>query len=74
MSDMFHQAERPPVSRPRRLGQILLLFLLVVLAALFVEHWRGEQANHTKQKSFSLSSSFLIYAVQHFPGAQESSV
>ena len=44
MADFFQKAERPPVSRPRRLGQILLLFLLVGLAALFVEHWRGERA------------------------------
>jgi hypothetical protein len=44
MADLFQIADVPPVSRKRRLAQLILLLLLVTLAALFVEHWRGERA------------------------------
>jgi hypothetical protein len=44
MADFFKGADVPPISRKRRLAQLLFLLLLVTLAALFVEHWRGERA------------------------------
>jgi hypothetical protein len=44
MADFFKQAERPLVSRPRRLARLIFFLLFVALAALFVEHWRGERA------------------------------
>lgn len=44
MADFFKQAERPPVSRRRRWAQLVCVLLLMTLAALFIEHWRGERA------------------------------
>jgi hypothetical protein len=44
MIDLFQRADVPPVSRKRRLAQLLFLLLLVTAAALFIEHWRGERA------------------------------
>jgi hypothetical protein len=44
MADFFLKGDVPPVSRKRRLVQLFFLLLLVTLAALFVEHWRGERA------------------------------
>ncbi len=44
MADFFKEAERPPVSLKRRLAQLILFLLLVTLAALFIEHWRGDSA------------------------------
>lgn len=46
MVDFFKTAERPPtpVSRKRRLAQALFLLVLAMLAVLFIEHVRGEQA------------------------------
>ena len=44
MVDFFKQPARPPVSRRRRLAQLALVLLLLTLATLFIEHWRGERA------------------------------
>src|SRR6185436_289635 len=44
MADVFQRADGPPVSRKRRLIQLLFLLLLATLAALSIEHWRGERA------------------------------
>jgi hypothetical protein len=44
MADFFKSADVPPISRRRRFAQLLFLLLLMTLAALFVEHWRGERA------------------------------
>lgn len=44
MPDFFKQPERPPVSRRRRWARLIFLLLVAALAALFIEHWRGERA------------------------------
>ena len=44
MVDFFKQPARPPVSRRRRLTQLVFVLLLLTLATLFIEHWRGERA------------------------------
>jgi len=44
MSDFFHKAARSPVSRKRRFGRLGFILLIVALAALFLEHRRGERA------------------------------
>ena len=47
MADFSLRADDPPVSHKKRLVLLLLFLLLAPLAALFVEHWRGERALRT---------------------------
>ena len=44
MADFLKKAERPPVSRKRRLALLILLLVVATSAALFIEHSRGERA------------------------------
>src|SRR5260221_4110304 len=46
MAGFFKEAEHAPAPPSRRV-ETLIIFLLLVLWALFIEHWRGERALRT---------------------------
>jgi hypothetical protein len=53
MAAFFKGSERNPVSLKRRVTKVFLFLLLVILSALFIEHWRGERALRAWKKEMT---------------------